>query len=77
MDEDGRLLVANPGLGYVWVLNRYAEPEVVLRGPRGASTTNIAFGGKDRRMLFCTDSTHGNVLCARMDVAGRVLPMRS
>jgi gluconolactonase len=45
MDEGGRLVVANPGLGVVWVLNRRAEPEVVLRGPVGASTTNVAFGG--------------------------------
>ena len=70
MDEAGRLLVANPGLGYVWVLNRFAEPELVLTGPRGASVTNLAFGGEDRKTLFCTDSTHGTVLCSRMEVAG-------
>jgi gluconolactonase len=70
MDEAGNLLVANPGLGYVWVLNRFAEPELVLRGPRGASITNLAFGGEGRRSVFCTDSTHANVLVARMDVAG-------
>ncbi|MGE0330421.1 MAG: SMP-30/gluconolactonase/LRE family protein [Ramlibacter sp.] len=70
MDEDGRLLVANPGLGYVWVLNRFAEAEEVLTGERGASLTNIAFGGADRRTLYCTDSTHGTVLRARMAVAG-------
>ena len=76
MDEEGRLLVANPGLGYVWVLNRFAEPELVLRGPRGASVTNLAFGGPDRKTLVCTDSTHGNVLMTRMEVAGRALPLR-
>lgn len=70
MDEAGRLLVANPGLGYVWVLNRFAEPELVLTGPRGASVTNLAFGGVDRKTLYCTDSTHGTVLMARMEVAG-------
>lgn len=74
MDEAGRLYVANPGLGVVWVLDRFAEPEVVLAGPRGASLTNLAFGGSDRRTLYCTDSTHGNVLVARMDVAGAALP---
>ncbi|MEJ8836815.1 SMP-30/gluconolactonase/LRE family protein [Ramlibacter sp. AN1133] len=73
MDEAGNLLVANPGLGYVWVLNRFAEPEVVLRGPRGASVTNLAFGGADRRTLYCTDSTHGTILVARMEVAGQAL----
>ena len=74
MDEEGRLLVANPGLGYVWVLNRFAEPEIVLRGPRGASVTNLAFGGADRKTLVCTDSTHGTVLMARTGVAGQALP---
>lgn len=73
MDKGGRLLVANPGLGYVWVLNRWAEPEVVLRGPRGASITNLAFGGEGRRTLFCTDSTNGDVLMARLEVPGQVL----
>ncbi len=70
MDEGGRLLVANPGLGYVWVLNRFAEAEEVLTGERGASLTNIAFGGADRRTLYCTDSTHGTVLRVEMAVAG-------
>jgi gluconolactonase len=54
----------------VWVLNRLAEPEVVLQGPRGASITNVAFGA-DRHVLYCTDSTHGEVLMARMAVPGR------
>ncbi len=70
VDTQGRLLVANPGLGYVWVLNQRAEPVIVLRGPAGASTTNIAFGGVDRDVLFCTDSTHGHILRVSMDVAG-------
>jgi gluconolactonase len=69
-DEQGRLFVANPGLGYVWVLNARAEPVIVLRGPEGASTTNLAFGGIDRRRLFVTDSSHGDVLCADMEISG-------
>lgn len=75
MDEEGRLLVANPGLGYVWVLNRFAEPELVLKGPRGASVTNLAFAGPDRKTLFCTDSTHGTILTAGLETAGRPLPV--
>ena len=73
MDEDGRLLVANPGLARVWVLNRFAEPEQVLTGQPGASLTNLAFGGSDRRTLYCTDSTHGQILRSSMDVAGSAL----
>lgn len=75
MDEEGRLLVANPGLGYVWVLNRFGEPDLVLKGPRGASLTNLAFGGPDRKTLYCTDSTHGEVLQATLDVAGKAVHM--
>ncbi len=73
MDEGGRLLVANPGLGYVWVLGPRGEPEEVLTGPTGASTTNLAFGGADRRTLYCTDSTHGQILRAEMTSPGRVI----
>lgn len=70
MDASGRLLVANPGLAYVWVLSHWAEPEEILTGPKGASLTNMAFGGKDRKTLYCTDSTNGNILMADMSVAG-------
>ncbi len=73
MDEGGRLLVANPGLGYVWVLHPSGQPQEVLTGPTGTSLTNLAFGGADRRMLYCTDSTHGQILCAEMPIAGVAL----
>lgn len=74
MDATGRLLVANPGLGYVWVLNQRAEPVQVLRGSAGHSLTNLAFGGEDRKTVFVTDSSSGSILCADMDVAGMTLP---
>lgn len=70
VDAEGRVLVANPGLGYVWVLNGRAEPVQVLRGAAGSSTTNLAFGGADRRTLYVTDSTHGCILRAAMDAPG-------
>ena len=77
MDEQGRLLIPNPGLGYVWVLNARAQPALVLRGPEGASITNLAFGGPGRRQIFVTDSTHGDVLRAELDVAGLPLNKRN
>ncbi len=70
MDRDGRLLVANPGLAYVWVLNHRAEPVQVLRGPAGHSLTNLAFGGKNNQTLYVTDSTAGDILHIQMDVPG-------
>lgn len=73
VDDQGRLLVANPGLGLVWVLNHRAEPVQVLRGVPGSSLTNLAFGGADRRTLHVTDSTHGRILRARLEAPGLAL----
>jgi gluconolactonase len=70
VDAAGRVIVANPGLGYAWVLNPRAEPEVVLRSSAGSSLTNIAFGGPDRRTLYCTESGSGSVLRATLDTPG-------
>ena len=80
MDEAGQLLVANPGLAYVWVVNRLAEPVDILRGPSGHSLTNLAFGpmAEDETQaplkgLYVTDSTAGNILCSAMSTAGQRL----
>lgn len=70
VDQSGRVIVANPGLGLVWVLNHRAEPEQVLRSCAGSSLTNIAFGGAERKTLFCTESVTGTVLRAELDVTG-------
>ncbi len=76
VDAGGSLLIANPGLGYVWVLNSRAEPVQVLRSQPGISTTNLAFGGTDRCDLYVTDSTRGQILRAKMDVQGLPLHQR-
>lgn len=73
VDQLGRLLVANPGLGYVWVLNGRAEPVLVVRSTVGASLTNVAFGGPGRRTLFCTESSSGSILRIDLDAAGLAL----
>jgi gluconolactonase len=76
MDVSGRLLVANPGLGYVWVINPRGEVDEVLHAPKvdgklaAVSLTNLAFGGESNQSIYCTDSTNGQILTARMDVAG-------
>jgi gluconolactonase len=70
MDESGRLVVANPGLGVAWVLDTKAHPVEVLRSPVGASLTNIAFGGAGRHTAFFTESITGTILKAGMPVAG-------
>ncbi|MCM3318270.1 SMP-30/gluconolactonase/LRE family protein, partial [Rummeliibacillus stabekisii] len=70
VDLEGRLFVANPGLGRVWVLNHCAEPVEILTGPKGASLTSVCFGGPDMKTLFITESTSGSVLKADMRIAG-------
>jgi gluconolactonase len=70
VDVQGRLVVANPGLGVAWVLSPRGEPEIVLRSPLGTSLTNVAFGGLERRTLYCTESVSGSVLRAELDVPG-------
>ena len=77
MDEFGQLWVANPGLAYVWVLNRFAEPVEVLRGSSGHSLTNLAFGPRPgdeapngRACVYVTDSTASSILCAETSVVG-------
>ncbi|NUO88724.1 MAG: SMP-30/gluconolactonase/LRE family protein [Cupriavidus sp.] len=70
MRADGFLLVANPGLGYVWVLNHRAEPVEVIRTPVGASVTNLCFGGDDGKTLLMTESTTGSILSASVPEGG-------
>jgi gluconolactonase len=70
MDEAGRLIVCNPGLGWAWVLNERAEPVEILRSAAGASMTNVAFGGPDRKTAYFTESVTGSVLRAQMSAAG-------
>ena len=70
VDSQGRVIVANPGLGFAWVLNHRAEPVLVLRSPLGASLTNVAFGGPDRKTLYCTESVSGSILRSTLDVPG-------
>ncbi|MBU9268451.1 SMP-30/gluconolactonase/LRE family protein [Burkholderia gladioli] len=76
VDNDGRILVANPGLGYVWVLNHRGEPVEVLTNSAGTSLTNLCFGGDDMKTLYMTESVSGTVLKTRMKTAGP-LPHRA
>ena len=70
MDAAGRLVVCNPGLGWAWVLNSKAEPVEVLRSTRGASLTNVAYGGQGHRTAYFTESVSGSILCADMTEPG-------
>lgn len=73
IDEEGNLAIAHAGLGTVWLLSRLGEPLYRIRCSTGVLSTNVAYGGPDRRTLYITESHSGSVLTARLDVPGRVM----
>jgi gluconolactonase len=70
MDEGGNLLVAHSGLATVWMFNHLGEPLARIRSCAGIRTTNLAYGGNDRKTLFITESEQGVILRAELAVAG-------
>src|SRR6266545_4198746 len=70
MDVEGRLAVAHPGLGAVWVFSRTGEPVSRIRACEGLRVTNVAYGGPERKTLFMTEADSGAVLAADLDVPG-------
>jgi gluconolactonase len=72
---DGGLVVGHPGMGSVWVFSRQGEPLYRVKSCGSDFLTNIAFGDADMKSLYICDSGAGQVLRARLPVAGR--PMHS
>jgi len=70
-DAEDNLVVAHARMGAVWVFSRLGEPLYRLRSCKGVMTTNVAFGGADRRQLFITESASGTILTARLPTPGR------
>lgn len=70
LDEDGNVAVTHPGLGLVWLFSKRGEPLYTVKSCGGIMTTNIAYGGPDRKSLFIVDSAEANILVAHMPVAG-------
>lgn len=75
IDSQGNLLIANPGLACVWLLDSNACPIGVWTSPVGKTLTNIAFGGPDRRTLYCTESETGSILTVQMPHPGAKVAM--
>lgn len=73
VDEAGNLAVAHFGRGVVWLLSRLGDTIARIRSAAGLGTTNVAFGGPDRRSLWITESETGVILEARMPAAGLAL----
>jgi gluconolactonase len=74
LDVEGGLVVADPGMA-VWRFDRLGRPTHRIDSPAGLACTNVAFGGRDNRWLYITESESGSVLRCELPVAGR--PMYS
>jgi gluconolactonase len=72
MDEEDGLVVCHLGVG-VWRFDSNCLPTHLVHADGHRLLTNVAFGGADRRTLYITDSAHGEILTARMPVAGKVM----
>lgn len=73
LDEEGSLVIAHIGLGCVWVFDRLGVPLYRVMSCAGLGTSNVAYGGEDRRTLYITESETGSILTARLPVPGRVM----
>jgi gluconolactonase len=73
MDDDDNLAIAHAGLGTVWLFSRLGEPLYRIRSCTGLATTNLAYGGPDRKSLYITESETGTILVAKLPVPGRVM----
>ena len=71
IDEAGNLAVVHAGFGTVWLFSPLGEPLARIRSCAGIRTTNVAYGGDDRRALYITEAEEGVILTARMEVPGR------
>ena len=60
-------------MGAIWIFSPRGEPLYRVQSCRGDMTTNIAYGGPERKTLYITDSSTGTILMARVPTAGRVL----
>ncbi len=74
MDAENGLLVCQLGVG-VWRFDAHMLPThlVYSEDPHHHHLANIAFGGPDHRSLYITESLSGNILVARLPVAGKTL----
>ena len=73
VDDAGNLIVVHAGFGTVWMFNQLGEPIARVKSCAGIRTTNVAFGGEDRKNLYVTEAEHGVILEARLQQSGRLM----
>jgi gluconolactonase len=71
LDAEGRLAIAHVGMGCIWLMDARGQPVYRIDSCREWGTTNIAYGGKDGKSLFITETGSASILRAELDVPGR------
>ncbi|MFL9900833.1 SMP-30/gluconolactonase/LRE family protein [Paraburkholderia fungorum] len=74
MDEAGNLLIAHVSLGSIFVANADGEFTHRIVSRAGRATSNVAFGGPDRRRVVVTESASGSLLSFDWTTPGIALP---
>ncbi len=69
-DAEGNVLLAHASLRRVFVLGPQGEVIATIVPCRGATVTNIAFGGPASQALFAKESSSGTIFAARWRAAG-------
>lgn len=72
MDAEDGLLVCHLGVG-IWRFDANCLPSHLVHADGHRLMTNIAFGGPDGKTLYITDSLNGEILTARLPVAGKIV----
>jgi gluconolactonase len=73
LTEEGGLAIAHVGLGSVWIFDSAGEPIFRVKSCAGRFTTNLAFGGTDRKTLFMTEGHSASILRATLPCAGKAM----
>jgi gluconolactonase len=74
MDAENGIVVCQLGVG-IWRFDANMLPTHLVHSeePKHHHLANIAYSGPDRKTLYITDSLSGDVLTAKMPVAGKLL----
>ena len=72
MDADNGLVVCHLGVG-VRRFDANCLPTHLVHADEHRLLTNVAFGGSDLKTVYLTDSLNGDILTARLPVAGKLL----
>jgi gluconolactonase len=71
IDEAGNLVVCQIGMGALWLFNPQGEPILRVDSGTGRQTTNVAYGGSDRKTAYFTECDAGVILKAEMPHPGK------